>query len=448
MSSLFGVTPEGFKQKTAQDIKTEIEDDLRARFGAGINLLATSVFGQLVGVETGRQAELWEVAAAVYRAMYPDSASAEALDNVASITGTLRLGAAKSAADAVILTGTSAAVLPVGRVLSVVGAGDRFASTTPAVLAAATARAPTTPYFVGDVRTNAGNIYVVTIAGTSGAGGGPTGTGSAIVDGTVTWRFVGTGTFTALADFESEEFGEINAPAFTLTVIETPVSGWTGAGNRLDAELGREIESDADFRVRREQLLRASGSATLEAIRARVREVEGVTQVFIFENTSLVTDSEGVPGKAFETVVQGGVDQAIADMIFLHKPVGIEAHGTEVESVVDTQGFAHTIKFSRPTEIDMWIDVTVKVNPATFPADGVDQVKAALVAVGDALQIGDDVIILSFRCAPLDQVAGVIDVPVIEIEDTPSPTNTANIVIAVRDLAVFDTSRINVTVTT
>jgi len=444
--SSFGVTPEGFKQKTVQDLKTEIEDAERASFGSGVNLLATSVFGQLNGVFSNRLAELWEVANAVYRALYPDSATGEALDNVAAITGALRLAAAKSQAPSVICTGTAATALAAGRVLSVVGAGDRFVSTTAAVLAAATARAPSTPYVVGDVRSNSGNIYVVITAGTSSAGAGPSGTSTDIIDGTVHWRFVGTGTSFALVNFESEEFGPINAPAFTLTVIETPVAGWNGAANSLDAELGRDVESDADFRVRREELLRLTGSATLEAIRSHVRAIVGVQQVFVFENTGLTVDVNGLPGKSFEVVVEGGLNQDIADTIFLHKPVGIETFGSVSVNVEDSQGFMHATEFSRPTTINMWVDVTVQVDPQVFPVDGIDQVKQAIVDLGDALQIADDVIILKFRCTPLDSVAGVIDVPVIKIEDTFPPLNTANIIVALRELAVFDTSRITVTV--
>jgi hypothetical protein len=48
-------------------------------------------------------------------------------------------------------------------------------------------------YVVDDVvSNNTGKVYVCTIAGTSAAAGGPTGTTSAIVDGTVTWRYYGT----------------------------------------------------------------------------------------------------------------------------------------------------------------------------------------------------------------------------------------------------------------
>ena len=55
----------------------------------------------------------------------------------------------------------------------------------------ATAWAISTAYTVGQIRSNAGNLYEVTVAGTSaGSGAGPTSLGAAITDGTVTWKYV------------------------------------------------------------------------------------------------------------------------------------------------------------------------------------------------------------------------------------------------------------------
>lgn len=47
-----------------------------------------------------------------------------------------------------------------------------------------------TAYFVGDKVQNGGNVYVATVAGTSAASSGPSGTGTGIVDGGVTWNYV------------------------------------------------------------------------------------------------------------------------------------------------------------------------------------------------------------------------------------------------------------------
>lgn len=55
----------------------------------------------------------------------------------------------------------------------------------------AVAWAITTAYVVGQIRKNGVDTYVCTVAGTSAGAGGPTGTGTGIVDNTVTWDFLG-----------------------------------------------------------------------------------------------------------------------------------------------------------------------------------------------------------------------------------------------------------------
>jgi hypothetical protein len=191
-------------------------------------------------------------------------------------------------------------------------------------------------------------------------------------------------------------------------------------------------------------------------VRAKVRALEGVKQVFIFENTS--TDkADGLPAKSFEVVVRGGDDDEIARTIFLTKPVGIEAYAdvssekTVIKNVEDSQGILHEIKFRRPKDVPIYIDVAVKVDrDIFFPADleeGKRQIRQALVNLGETLTIGDDIIALRFRCVPLE-IPGVIDVEDFKIAKNAPPQEgeNKNITIDKRDVAEFDTGRINVTV--
>ncbi|UTV53233.1 major capsid protein P2 [Burkholderia arboris] len=55
---------------------------------------------------------------------------------------------------------------------------------------ASAAWAATTAYTVGTQVSNGGNVYLCTVAGTSAGSGGPSGNGTAIVDGGVTWQYV------------------------------------------------------------------------------------------------------------------------------------------------------------------------------------------------------------------------------------------------------------------
>jgi uncharacterized phage protein gp47/JayE len=385
-----GITPEGFKKKALNEILGEIEDAERARISPSLNLLPSSVFGQINGIFADKLRELWDVAQAVYRSQYPDSASGEALDNVAAITGVIRLGAAKSRVMLSVNLDDGVTLAP-GRVVSVGKNGARFVT-------------------IDEVKNNTG----------------------------------APGDFLVMA--ESQDYGLVAGWAKTIDTIQTAQSGWNSVTNPEDAELGRNEESDRELRVRRIELLRKGGTATLEAVRAKVRELEGVKQVFIFENTSLTVDADGLPPKSFEVVVSGGDDRDIARTIFLTKPVGIETFGSvAIPDVEDSQGFKHTIKFSRPNETDIFIHAIVVVNHEVFPADGIIQIQRTLADLGDTLAIGDDIIALRFRCVPLE-IAGVVDVTGFKIDKVDPPVNTGNISIAKREVAKFDTGRIRITV--
>lgn len=440
----YGVTPTGFVRKSLDEILAEMKEDTLALFGPEADVTATSLLGQYNGLHAERIDELWGVAQSVYSAEDPDSATDEALDNVCSLTAVTRQDAQKSLAVDVICTGDDSTFLEAGRVASIVGSGVRFASTDDVTLTSATPWAGSTVYVAGDIRTNDSNIYIVTTGGTSAVSGGPTGEGTDIIDNTVHWRFVGDGTAYGKVDFEAEETGPINASAYTLTVIETPVAGWLDVANPTDAEPGRNVETDETLRLRREQTIRSTGSTATEAIVSRVRNIDGVNEAFIFENVTIAT-VDGLPPKSFEVVVDGGEDADIANVIFSAKPTGIESYGSTTVYVLDSQGTSHAIKFSRPEQLLLYVDVTVSVESGAFPLDGVEAVKAAIVAKGDELGIGDDVIVLPIRAAPLT-VPGVIDVYSIEIDTVSPPVNEENIIVTNRQLAVFDTSRVTVAV--
>jgi uncharacterized phage protein gp47/JayE len=154
---------------------------------------------------------------------------------------------------------------------------------------------------------------------------------------------------------------------------------------------------------------------------------------------------EGLPGKSFEAIVLGGVDQVIREQIWDSKPAGIEAHGAVIGTITDSQGIVHTIKFSRPTSVPIWIDVTVTVDPLVFPSDGAARIKQAIVDFGDAFALGQDVIRSQLFC-PIQDVPGVLDVTLLELGTAPFPAGTVNLPMATRQLAAFDTSRIVVVV--
>lgn len=442
--TVYGLTAEGFLPKDLDTIRAEIEADFRDAFGASILLAPQSFLGELTGIMSEREADNQELMQAIYRAFDPDGATDDALDSLCAITGTLREGATHSLAT-LACVGTPGTLLSAGRIVSVDDVGTQFETLLDATIVAATAWAISTAYTLGQFVTNSAKVYVCITAGTSAGSGGPATTSTDITDGTVHWRHLGTGTGVIQTDAEASSTGPLEAVAYTLNTIETPVGGWASVTNLEDATPGQAIESDAALRIRRANEVTGEGNGTVDAIRAGVlRRVPETTTVTVFQNTSDTTDGDGLPPHSVEVLVRGGDDQDILDAVFAEVAAGIQTHGTESGTVTDASGNSHTIKFSRPTEVDIYIIAEVLKVTATFPSDGSDQIKAALVATGDAYDIGKDVYARALIPSVFG-ITGVLNVSAMKIGLAPTPTLETTITITSRQLAMFDTSRITVT---
>jgi hypothetical protein len=441
----YGVTSAGFVTKPLTDIKTDLEGALTAEFGASLDLGAESLHGSIIGILSDRLSQLWDLAEGINQAFDPDAAGGVAQDELAGLTGTQRL-ASKRSTDTLTAIGTAGTILSTGRVVSVLGTGKRFRTTTSATLAAVTAWAGSTAYLVGARVKNGANLYQCITAGTSAGSGGPTGTTADITDGGAHWRWFGAGAAAVDVEVESVDFGAVLAPAGALSVIETPVSGWSGATNLLDAALGRVVETDPALRVRREQLLRAEGNAALDAVAADVRAVADVTSVRIFENATATTDADGVPPHSFEVLVLGGADNAIAQAIWDSRPTGIAAHGTSSGTATDADGGAHTVLFTRPTAVPIYVAAAVQTIAGEFPADGAAQIKAAIVAFALGYYKVDTDVVAARIVPEVFAVSGVFNVTNVKVDTIASPVATS-VVTTSRQLATFDTSRIALTIT-
>jgi uncharacterized phage protein gp47/JayE len=478
----WGVTDTGFVKKVLDDILTEIESDEKALISPSLNVLPTAVLGQINGIFADKLRELWDVAEEIYRSGFPDSASFESLDQLMALTGSIRLGPEKSRVTLDRLLLDAGASVPAGSLVSVGVLGERFQT----LVALANVTAFINLFSVDAESANYGAIpgyaqtidsIVTPIAGWTARAAMKSPVLQPYAVGTlaiILWpdedpTKTDTVIFTAGGPYTAQQCANmINAVAvnciaydadgYLLIASNTDGSGssiraqaFTGANaifqfpivpvigmNSVDAELGRLTEIDADARLRREEELRITGAATVEAIRARILNLTYVSQCFVFDNPTLVT-VDGVPAKAFEAVIRGGLvidEQEIAETIWEVKPAGIQAYGSINKTVIDTQGFSHAIGFSRPTEIPIYLELTVDAVSSEFPADGVDQIKNALKALCDALQIGEDVIALQFKAEPLD-ISGVEDVSVFLIDDVDPPVGSGNIVIAARELATL-----------
>lgn len=438
----WGITPTGLNVPTLDDVRDERNAAMRTAFGASLPLDDQKIEGQLVAIQSEREVSVWEAIEALWQALDPDSATGAALDSLCALSGTVRRKA-KSSTVVATLVGTSGDTISAGSRAKLGSTGAAFALDLDAVLADVTAWTATTGYVVGDlVGNDSGKVYACTAAGTSAGSGGPTGTSTSISDGSVTWRYVGAGTGVASGGMTALAAGPTVAVAYDLSVIDTPVSGWTAVVNLLDGVTGRVVESDGALRVRRAQELASGGSTTRDALFAELDEVTGVSAVTLFVNDTDVTDADGVPPHAVEALVQGGDDDAIAAVLLAGVAFGIATYTSTSDSgtAVDSEGGSHTEYFSRPVAVDCYVAITLTKDPLVYPADGDARVKAAIAV---AQVIGRD--LKAARCAAAAfGVPGLIDVTACYVGTAPSPVGSA-VAIAARELAVLDTTRVSVT---
>ncbi|MCK5643836.1 MAG: baseplate J/gp47 family protein [Gammaproteobacteria bacterium] len=477
----FGLTTDGFARKRLQDIRDGLRTELEATFGP-INDGDGSTFDKILGPISEAISSTWELAEAVYFGVYPASAEGVQLDNVAQLIGLARI-AAGSSTSIISATGTQGTVVPIATEFSVVTEGDVFDSD--AAVTIDKANAIRLDISVSAVVDN--EDYTVSIAGTDytiDSGGGATAisiaaalvtelAGQALMDATL--PAVPDGTFFILsADLESgyntnvsatgaaaltidtlatpiattaQATGPILGLAGTITVIDTPVAGLTSVTNLEDAIVGRDVETDAELRIRIQSA--RQGFATEESIISRLLdEVPGVSSVSVVSNRTDTALPSGQDPHSYQAIVQGGTDQAVADKLWEVQPAGIQSYGSEAEVVVDSQGNNQDINFSRPVNEYAWVKVVYTLHPEdTFPTDGATAIKTAITDLGATFAPGQDLLVQQLVAACWT-VPGIQSV-VVTIDVTPNPGDTpgygsADIPTDADTLLLFDAARIPV----
>jgi len=164
------------------------------------------------------------------------------------------------------------------------------------------------------------------------------------------------------------ETGPVGADAGTLTKIETAISGWSTVTNTLDATLGRDVESDAQLRSRRLDMLGTQSTSTVAAIRSRLSaQVSDLISYAVVDNptTAPVTiKGVSIDAKSIAVFTVGGANADIARAIYNATPAGVPTVGTTTVNVADTvvSGYSTPIKFSKCSSVPVLVKVTADVN--------------------------------------------------------------------------------------
>ena len=229
--------------------------------------------------------------------------------------------------------------------------------------------------------------------------------------------------------------------------LKTPSIGITSVVyNQTKAQVtGSYRETDTQLRARRYLLLQGKATSVKKSIESAVKVVQNVQYAKVYENDTRQT-VDGIPEKAFETVVSGGDDNLIANAIFTKKPIGIQAYGTTTVDIQDEDGDSVTIGFTRPTAIQCDLEIEYQVANLNEDQSWIDDLKSDLIAYFDGLDIGEDVYVYNMYCI-LQKYPKILNVTTFQAKkNTEDETKWADkVVIAKRGVARLLTDNITLT---
>jgi len=325
-----GLTEKGYELPTLVEVLDDISARQRTVF-PDINLDPSTPDAQLNGLFAEVIMVAYEVAAGIYNGLDPRVASGIMLDRVCALTGVKRKKE-ESAQVTVKFSGTPSTVIHEGLLLE-----DNLT--------------PSHQY----------KLEKSIVIGTNGEA-------------------------TGIAKSIDKAFWII--PPGSVINILTPVYGVDSVTNDEAGIPGREIETDLALRMRRQASLAAVSTAMVDSVASRILEINDVVSASVYENKENTTSPNGIPPHSIYCVVVGGDDDDVAEAIMHSKSLGCGLYGDTSVEWYDTQGMSHTVKFQRPTYIDIYLTVSV-VTP-NFNQGVIDDAREKIMQYISDLQNGTD----------------------------------------------------------
>lgn len=191
----------------------------------------------------------------------------------------------------------------------------------------------------------------------------------------------------ATIQFSCQAKGPIELGIGALTKIAQLFPGWDAITNLAPAIVGSNVESRGAFETRRQESIAKNGRGTVPAIRAEVWGVDGVLDVFAYDNFTNAAILYGATNYSIKphsiyVAVVGGANDDIAQAIWRKKDGGCDLNGNTSVVVQDTDGYSfpypeYTITFSRPTPTPVKFAVQI-ANSTALPSTIIQDVKTAI----------------------------------------------------------------------
>ncbi|QCT20849.1 hypothetical protein FEM41_14945 [Jejubacter calystegiae] len=385
------VTADGISAPDYQTVLSKITDYFRQIYGSDAYLEPDSKDGQLVALVALAIHDANNTAVSVYNSFSPSTALTDALTKNVKINGIVRHGTTNSTVD-VTLSGEVGTVITNGSVKDING----MVWNLPATVAIDTD----------------GSATVTATCATSGA---------------------------------------VAAMVGSVNLINTPTRGWISVTNHTAATVGSDAETDAELRRRQHQSVAIPSITPFEAVDGALANVAGVSRHKLYENDTGRTDENGLPPHSISAIVEGGDVEEIAQTIRGKKGQGVSTYGKTTVQVPDIYGNPHSISFSRPSDVPVYVSLTLEPFTGYTTQIG-EEIRQAVADYINSLAIGESVKLSRvYSPANLGVVSGgnarYYDINELLIGKSAGSVAAANIAIAYDESASCDTDNIKITVT-
>ena len=240
-----------------------------------------------------------------------------------------------------------------------------------------------------------------------------------------------SGSFEIVVGFQTTGTIAYNASAATIQAALAALTGYSSTLVTGNIQFGFTIDWNGSNGGQGQKLIQISTNTT------------GVT----------ITPAYGRPGKSFEIVALGGADADIAQVIYGSMPAGTQSYGNTSVQIVDKFNNPITIRFSRPTEVPIYVSLVLLTDyfnipgdpgsggniDATFVPQSVPTIQQDIVTIGGLVSIGGTVIGFGSNglIGAFNNVPGITQYTMY-FGTSPNPVSNANIPVLSEQIPVYE----------
>ena len=267
-----------------------------------------------------------------------------------------------------------------------------------------------------------------------------------------------SGTTSVTCDIEARKKGSSgNVAANSIVNIEDTILGVDSVNNPNKTSSGRDREEDENYRNRIRTSIGDLNVTSLRALYLDLINYEYVRGVQPIDNSADQNGSSLDTHQA-EIIVDAepGHEDEIAQTIFDNVPMGIDlVNGVNGQATTGSatlpNGQSFTVKYSNPSDVDIYVDVSVVYDSPITKDEVKDEIieyiggtKTNGELIYGELAVGEDVLQGEAEFS-VRNISGVYDVDSLYLDTSSGPTSTSNISISGNSKSVIDHNNISVT---